>query len=152
MMGTKLAICLAICVCLAGVHAAGQEGKWGNPDDHRVKEIVAAAKMWAETNCGPQPGLEKYFAQEFQGTATDGRRYGRADAMAPANDRDCQLWEVKVQFFGDVAAVAYGSESSIRKKDDGTEWQRCLAWTDTWLKRGGQWQIIAAQDNVIACK
>lgn len=27
-----------------------------------------------------------------------------------------------------------------------------LAWTDTWLKRKGKWQIVAAQDNVVACQ
>jgi hypothetical protein len=33
-------------------------------------------------NCSPQPGLKEIFADEFQGTAPDGTRYGKARAMA----------------------------------------------------------------------
>jgi hypothetical protein len=46
----------------------------------------------------------------------------------------------------------YGSESSVRKAKDGTEQIRCLIWTDTWLKRNGTWQIIAAQDTQFDCR
>ena len=37
------------------------------------------------------------------------------------------------------------------KAEDGKEARRCQVWTDTWLKRNGQWQIVAAQDTVIPC-
>jgi hypothetical protein len=40
---------------------------------------------------------------------------------------------------------------SLRKGKDGKEFLRCLVWTDTWLKRDGKWQIIAAQDVVVEC-
>jgi len=43
--------------------------------------------------------------------------------------------------------MVYGSERSVRKGKDGVEQSQCLIWTDTWLKRGGSWQIIAAQDT-----
>jgi hypothetical protein len=49
-------------------------------------------------------------------------------------------------FFGDKIAVVYGSENAIRKTPDGQEHTRTLIWTDTWLKRNGSWQIVAAQD------
>lgn len=38
------------------------------------------------------------------------------------------------------------------KGKDGKEFLRCLVWTDTWLKRDGKWQIIAAQDVVVKCQ
>ena len=132
-----------------------QKGRWGSPDDPTVKAMIAMEKMWADGNCGPQVGLKDVFADEFQGTGTDGRRYGKAEAIATdmnALDRDCRFGEVQIQFFGDSVAVAYGNESSLRKEKDGKEWKRCLAWTDTWLKRNGKWQIVAAQDNVVTCK
>jgi Domain of unknown function (DUF4440) len=132
-----------------------QKGRWGSPDDPTVKAMIAMEKMWADGNCGPQAGLKDVFADEFQGTGTDGRRYGKAEAIATdmnALDRDCRFGEVKIQFFGDSVAVAYGNESSLRKEKGGKEWKRCLAWTDTWLKRNGRWQIVAAQDNVVTCK
>jgi hypothetical protein len=47
--------------------------------------------------------------------------------------------------------MAYGSESAVSKAKDGKETKRCLIWTDTWLKRAGKWQIVAAQDTGIPC-
>jgi hypothetical protein len=65
--------------------------------------------------------------------------------------RDCQLGEVKVRFFGDSIAIAYGAENRVAKDKDGKEPKICQVWTDTWLKRGEKWQIVAAQDTVIPC-
>ena len=94
------------------------------------------------------------IADDFQGTTTDGHRYDKVEAIAAdpkAVARDCQLGDVKERFFGDFIAIAYGSESRIRKAADGKEAKRCQVWTDTWLKRKRQWQIVAAQDTVIPC-
>jgi hypothetical protein len=54
---------------------------------------------------------------------------------------------VKVHYLGENLAVLYGTESRIEKDKDGKERMRSLIWTDTWLKRNGKWQVIAAQDN-----
>jgi hypothetical protein len=40
----------------------------------------------------------------------------------------------------------------MTKDKEGKETKRCLIWTDTWLKRAGKWQIVAAQDTTIPCK
>ena len=131
-----------------------QDSKWGSPDDSTVKFIIGIEAKWASSSCSPQPDLKAAIADDFQGTATDGDRYGKAEAIATdpkVVTRDCQLGEVKVRFFGDSIAIAYGAESQIRKAEDGKEARRCQVWTDTWLKRNGHWQIVAAQDTVIPC-
>ena len=46
-------------------------------------------------------------------------------------------------------AIASGSESRVKTKD-GKDSVETLIWTDTWLKRNGRWQIIAAVDLVPA--
>src|SRR5437763_14149272 len=48
-------------------------------------------------------------------------------------------------------AIAYGAESFTIKDSNGKETKRCLVWTDTWLKRAGKWQIVAAQDTTVPC-
>jgi hypothetical protein len=91
-----------------------QEVRWASADDPVAKELIAKEKMWGESNCSSQPGLKEVFADEFQGTAPDGTRYGKAQAMeTDLNnlDRQCQLGEVKIRFFGEIVAVAYGKES-----------------------------------------
>jgi hypothetical protein len=52
---------------------------------------------------------------------------------------------------GDVAVV-YGKETAARADESGQEVARCLAWTDTWLRRDGRWQIVAVQDMLTPCK
>ena len=131
-----------------------QDSRWGTADDSTVKFMIAAEAKWASSSCNPQPDLKDVIADDFQGTSTDGRRYGKADAIATdpkTLSRDCQIGEVKVRFFGDFIAIAYGAESRVRKAEDGADARRCQVWTDTWLKRKGQWQIVAAQDTVIPC-
>ena len=56
-----------------------------------------------------------------------------------------------MRFFGDSIAIAYGAEGAVSKAKDGKETKHCLIWTDTWLKRAGKWQIVAAQDTNIPC-
>ncbi|MBV8495706.1 MAG: nuclear transport factor 2 family protein, partial [Gammaproteobacteria bacterium] len=93
----------------------------------------------------------------FQGTSPEGKRYAPSEELAHSADssetsRDCRLIDARVRFFGDKLAIVYGSESAVRKANDGTEKPRCLIWTDTWLKRDGKWQIIAAQDMPLGCR
>jgi hypothetical protein len=56
------------------------------------------------------------------------------------------LNEVKVRFYGDTA-VAQGSESWVRRT--GEPRQGRFVWTDTWLRRQGRWQIVAAEDLMV---
>jgi hypothetical protein len=134
--------------------AVAQESRWGSPDEDTVKLITAAEAKWASSACSPQPDLKDVIADDFQGTSTKGQRYGKEEAITTDTkslSRDCRLGEVKVKFFGDSIAVAYGAENRMIKDNDGKETKRCQVWTDTWLKRAGKWQIVAAQDTVVPC-
>ena len=131
-----------------------QESRWGSPGEETVKFIIAAEAKWASSACSPQPDLKEVIADDFQGTSPSGHRYDKAKAITTDTkslSRDCQLGEVKVRFFGDSIAIAYGAESAVSKDKDGKETKHCLIWTDTWLKRAGKWQIVAAQDTNIPC-
>ena len=131
-----------------------QDSRWGSSDESTVKFMIASEAKWANAACSAQPDLHVFIADDYQGTSTTGSRYPKADAIAEDPNkqaRDCQLGDVKVRFFGDSIAVAYGSESRIQKAADGTEAKRCQVWTDTWLRRSGRWQIVAAQDTIIPC-
>jgi hypothetical protein len=155
MLRTTLLVATFTLLATLTAPSLAQDSSWGSPDDPTVKLMIANEAKWANAACSEQPDLHVFIADDYQGTSTTGRRYPKADAIA--NDpnrqsRDCQLGDVKVRFFGDSIAVAYGSESRIQKAADGTEAKRCQVWTDTWLKRKEQWQIVAAQDTVIPCE
>jgi hypothetical protein len=154
MHGKTIFISVVCAISMISASVTAQKIYWASADDSLARELIAKEKMWAESNCSPQPGLADVFADEFQGTAPDGTRYGKDQAMSTNlenPDRQCQFGEVRIQFFGETVAIAYGNESSIRKAEDGKEFLRCLVWTDTWLQRDGKWQIIAAQDVVVNC-
>ena len=135
--------------------SVAQESRWGAPEEETVRFMIAVEAKWASSSCGPQPDLKAVIADDFQGTSPTGRRYGKDSAISTDTKslaRDCQLGEVKVKFFGDSIAIAYGAESRMDKANDGKETKRCQVWTDTWLKRDGKWQIVAAQDTIVPCK
>jgi hypothetical protein len=154
LMKVPLVVFLGITV----IAARGQQGQWAGADSTTAKFIVDAERQWAEAACTHNKIAETILADDFQGTSPeDGKRYTKSEEVADnANSsktaRDCRLTDAKVRLFGDNLAMAYGSESSIRKTKVGTEKPICLTWTDTWLKRNGRWQIIAAQDTQFACK
>jgi hypothetical protein len=143
-------------VFMVGVasHSYAQKSYWGSPDDPLVKEITAKEKMWLDADCTHQPGLKDVIADDFQGTAPNGERTDKTSALSDSPNwpaKDCQLGPVKVRFFSESLAMVYGSESAVWTKD-GKSVKRCLVWTDTWLKRAGKWQIIAAQDTEVKCQ
>ena len=148
---------LIVALSLLGSFAlpsVAQESRWGAADDETVKFMTAVESKWASSACSSQPDLKAVIADDFQGTSTKGQRYGKDEAITTDTkslSRDCQLGELKIRFFGDSIAVGYGAESRVPKADDGKGTRRCQVWTDTWLKRAGKWQIVAAQDTTLPC-
>jgi len=139
------------------VAAQGQQGKWAAADDATANFIVDAERQWAEAACNHNKITAKVLADDFQGTSPEGKRYTKAEEVAEASSSspgasDCRLLDARVRFFGNQLALVYGSETSAEKGKEGTTRSRCLIWTDTWLKRDGKWQIIAAQDTDFDCK
>jgi hypothetical protein len=151
------AMALIVLASLTVVAAHRQQGQWAATDDPTAKFIVNAERQWAEAACTHNKITEEILADDFQGTSPEGKRYTKSEEVAEAAGsstaaRDCRLIDANVRFFGDNLAMVYGSESSVAKAKDGAEKPRCLIWTDTWLKRNGKWQIIAAQDTQFNCK
>lgn len=140
--------CLAAVVTTAAGQSAGQKktAAW----------MVEQAKAWSDQACGGKWVISDLLADDFHGTSPKGVRYGKPSGK-PVFDadtkwsKDCRLDESDVRFFGADVAVVYGVESRTVELPDGKDERRCLAWTDTWLRRGGKWRIIAAQDNRIDC-
>lgn len=135
----------------------GQTGEWAAADDANAKSMIDAERQWVEAPCTRSKIAGEILADDFQGTTSRGERYTKSEELARTSDlsrtaRDCRLFDAKVRLFGNGLAIAYGSERSVRKAKDGVETPTCFIWTDTWLKRNGVWQVIAAQDTHVDCK
>jgi hypothetical protein len=131
--------------------AHAQASRWAKADDPTAKMMIDAERKWAESGC-THNGIEKtILADDYHGTAPDGTQYDKKEAVAEdphpkTTESECVMYEVKVHFFGDNIAVLYGSESALQTSADGNKHRRKLTWVDTWLKRDGKWQIVAAED------
>jgi len=127
---------------LAHVRSAGDHAK----DRAYIRQ---SESDWAESLVTNDVSvLERILADDFVGVEIDGSHYTKADAIKeyrtqPSEFVSNHLNEVEIRFYGD-AAVAQGSESW--KKKNGTAGK--FVWTDTWIRRGGKWQVVAAEDLV----
>ncbi len=149
--GTRFSVATAMAISLiVWIPAQAQDSRWAAADEPTAKSLIAMERKWAEAGC-THNGIQKtVLAEDFHGTAPDGSLYSKKEAVADAqsgvSEEACTLHEVRVHFFGDAMAILYGSESAVHVEADGRKHTVKLTWTDTWLKRQGAWQIVAAQD------
>jgi uncharacterized protein DUF4440 len=133
-----------------------QQSRWASADDKTAKYMIDMERKWAEGACADNGVVGGLLADDFQGTSTKGARFRKADELKDEKGahtaHDCGLEEAKVHFFGDSVAVVYGREHAVGKDSSQPSVKVCQVWTDTWLKRGGTWHIIASQDNRVECK
>jgi hypothetical protein len=136
----------------AAAQAQAQASHWASADDPTAKQLIELERRWAVSGCTHEQIEKTILADDYHGTAPDGSEYGKKEAMSETPDpsatkeTECTMYAVKVHFFGDSMAVLYGSESALRTGKDGKKVRRKLTWVDTWLKRDGKWQIVAAED------
>lgn len=133
-------LCLVFCQCATTQNQESTE-----------QYIVRGAREWAESVAtGDTAALERILADDFVGIDPKGRFYTKAQMLADTRNApkyflSNRLDEVRVRFFGDTA-VAQGSETWERRR--GQPRRGRFVWTDTWVKRNGQWQIVAAEDLI----
>jgi len=110
--------------------------------------IQQAEPDWAESSATNDVSvIERIIADDFVGVDIEGNHYSKADMRkwraSPSEHVSDHMNEVLIRFYGD-AAVAQGSETW--KKKNGTTGK--FVWTDTWIRRAGKWQVVAAEDLV----
>jgi ketosteroid isomerase-like protein len=114
--------------------------------------IIESERQWAESVAtGDASAVERILADDFIGVDPDGKMYTKAEMVADTRNApkyyvSNHLNDVRVRFYGD-AAVAQGNESWERRT--GTPKFGRFVWTDTWIKRNGKCQIVAAEDLIV---
>lgn len=125
--------------------------------DHRDAEryIIESERAWAESVAtGDSRVVERILADDFVGVDPKGRLYDKSKMVsdtreAPKYFVSNHANEIKVRFYGDTA-VAQGDETWERHSGDPLRGR--FVWTDTWVKRNGKWQIVAAEDLIASEK
>ena len=152
----KPSLALVAIVVVAVSTSQAPQGRWAEAGDATAKFILDAEEQWEEAACNHNKSPETILADDFWATAPDGTQYGKDDEVKDTQDtsksaRECHIRDTRVRLFGDSLALVYGKGYSVRKGKDGRDGPRCLTFTDTWLKRNGKWQIIAAHDTQVPC-
>lgn len=113
--------------------------------------ILESEKQWAESVAsGDTTAIERILADDFLGVDPKGNFYDKAKMISGTRDApkyfaSNRLGRVIVRFFGDTA-VAQGEESWVRHQGEPRRGR--FVWTDTWVRRNGVWQIVAAEDLI----
>jgi ketosteroid isomerase-like protein len=118
--------------------------------------IEDAEKRWAESvPTNDASILKRILAEDFVWVyPSDGRLlWSKAETIAdaeagPGDFVSNHVNEVNVRFFG-MTAVAQGNESWVQKDKSGKEIKGRFIWSDVWVRRHGQWQMVQAQDQAI---
>jgi len=132
--------CLAVCSCTQQRDTRDAE-----------RYIIESEHQWAESVAtGDSSVVERILADDFIGVDPKGRSYAKAKMISDTHDAPKYFVsnhanEVKVRFYGDTA-VAQGDETWERRS--GEPLRGRFVWTDTWVRRNGKWQIVAAEDLI----
>ena len=112
---------------------------------------MESERQWAESVASGDTGpVERILANDFLGVDPKGNLYDKAKMISDTREApkffiSNRLNEVKVRFYGDTA-IAQGDESWERRVGEPRRGR--FVWTDTWIRRGGRWQIVAAEDLI----
>jgi ketosteroid isomerase-like protein len=121
-----------------------------------VQELTALEQAWLEASRQHDGAwMERYLADTYISTDQNGVIYDKAARIArvknPARKVESVSYENnKVQVYGDTAIVTGLTvlKGTFEGKDNSGKFQ----WTDTWVKRGGQWQCVAGHSSTVVAK
>jgi uncharacterized protein (TIGR02246 family) len=141
---STLAIGLSVLLCCACNRSSSQE--------EARRYIEQSEDQWATSVASGDSSVVKRILADDVIWVFDGRILNKAQAVSEAGQGPGPFLSnransIDIRFFGDNTAIAQGSETWTKRKDLGQTTGR-FVWTDTWVKRDGQWQIVAAEDLI----
>jgi len=136
-------------ISISLIAAASAQAGDGFSRSEAEKYIKDSEAAWAESVATNDASVVKRILADdvvwvLDGKILDKSRAVRGAQAGPGNFVSNHLDYANVRFFGDTAAVQ-GSETWTRK--DGRKGH--FVWVDTWVRRAGQWQIVAAEDDSV---
>jgi hypothetical protein len=120
----------------------------GTARDADRSALVAGERAWGQAYvAGDSTAARRLLADDFHGIDTSGAAYDKRQAImeietGPHSQSD-RVDVIAVHFYGDTAVIqahefVEGPLPEAHPSD--------RVFSDTWIKRGGRWQIVAAED------
>jgi hypothetical protein len=115
------------------------------------KFIAEQSRNWTACYATGEAGvMERILAEDFVGTGPDGSRFNKQAALSSARQgpnvfASTTLDKVEVRLFGETAVV-FGEDLLVFKSRSPA--QQRTSWTDTWVYRAGNWQVVASHETL----
>ncbi len=123
------------------------------PSSDTVAALSSQERAWTKAfKNRDRNALNTILADEFIFTDDEGHVYDKAQYVAAVMDvirvDSYAVDDTRVESFGDTGVVTgrWTGKMSI----DGKDASGSFRFTDTFVKRNGQWQVVASQDTRIA--
>jgi hypothetical protein len=145
------AIALMVLAATAA-HAAAPSPPRDVHDRAQVERFIGTCEDdWAAQDAtGDTSSSKVCLADDYQGVSSHAHLVNKAQSLqadpGPRTVASDTVDYIHIRFLTPDVAIAQGGETAVNK--DGS--RRSLIWTDTWLLRAGQWQIVTSQDSVLA--
>jgi ketosteroid isomerase-like protein len=143
----------AVTVVVVGVSCAyGQAREGGDPSVEQTIMRIEKEMLNAILK-GDASANEKYLANTATLTGPDGNMINKAEAVNEVKTGILKLQAAsmdgaKVQVYGDTAVVTYSSNDRGTYK--GKDISGKTRWTDVFVRRNGQWQLVAGHGSSVA--
>jgi ketosteroid isomerase-like protein len=139
---TILALTVAVPLCLA-CNSSQEEAR---------RYIEQSEQQWAASVASGDSSVVQRILADDVVWVLDGRILNKMQAVSeaaqgPGPFLSNRANSIQIRFFGASTAIAQGSETWTKRKGSGQTTGR-FVWTDTWVRRNGQWQIVAAEDVI----
>src|SRR4051794_736482 len=97
--------------------------------------------------------LDRVMAADFSGVSPNGQGYTKEEAIADVRSgsyavESMKLDNVKVRILGDTAIVTYYQNEKSKYGDEDCSGR--YVFTDIWVNRGDDWQVIASHGTPLA--
>lgn len=120
------------------------------------QELIKLENEWAEAWVKSDVAFhDRIMADDYMWTSPWGWVTTKADdlALVKSGEDVITSWvlaDMKVRVYGDAAVVA--GRCAVKETYKGKDVSDQYRFTDTWVKRAGQWQCVAGHSSVIAKK
>jgi ketosteroid isomerase-like protein len=118
------------------------------------QELIRLENEWNDAWVSRDVAVfDKIEADDYFMTTDDGNFITKAQDIADVKSGEDSATsavsdELKVRVYGDAAVVTYrmAANGQYKGKDNSYKFR----WTDTWIRKDGRWQVVAAHQSRIA--
>lgn len=149
-------VILLIVPCLTFAQAKKQQTPPAAKSSGVEQELIKLEKEWADAaQKADVAAMGRFMADDYVGTDFEGTLWDKQKSLAVLKSGEDKvssivLEDLKARVFGDAAVVT--GRAIVKEVYKGRDLSGQYRFTDTWVKRGGQWQCVASQGSKIAKK